>query len=174
MQHYLQRTVERIERKLDLILAILNPPKPTGFIVTITGPTATKDNLMAVKSAAVDQQFLDNGKVRITLTVVDANGSATDPATGLAVVLPAGTPPVTCVDSAGKLTFAVDPTDTSGFGLIQLGTPSGDTVGDVVTASTTLVGASAPISGSGAPFDIIPVAVTPDNPAGFAVVESQA
>ena len=164
-------SLARIEHHVDLILAVLKPPASAGFIVTITGGNATKDNTMP---ATVDQQFLDNGKIRVTLTVVDAKGSPTDPATGKPVVLPVGTPPVTCVDSAGLLTFVVDPTDTSGFGLIQLGTASGDTVGDVVTASTTLVGAAAPITGAGTPFDIIAVPPTPDNPAGFAVVESQA
>ena len=165
----INRRLERFERRISY-----NPP--SGFVVSMSGADSPgKESTMAKAHATgVDQQFLDNGKIRITLTVVDANGSATDPATGNPVVLPVGTPPVVLTDSASKLTFVVDPSDTSGFGLIQLGTASGDTVGDVVTATTTLPGAAAPITGSGDPFDIVPVPVTADNPAGFAVVESQA
>lgn len=175
-QRFEERVLESlalIEKRVDLILKFLES-HPAGFNVTLTGDNATKDKTMAARAGTVDQQFLDNGKIRVTLTVVDASGSPTDPATGKPVVLPAGTPQVTCVDSANLLTFTVDPADTSGFGLIQLGTASGDTVGDVVTASVTLAGATSPITGSGDPFDIIAVPPTVDNPAGFAVVESQA
>ena len=167
------RSLAHIEKRLDLVLAFLKPPAAAGFIVTITGGNATKDNTMAVVTSTVDQQFLDNGKLRFALTVVDDKGSPTDP-TGKPVVLPAGTPQVALTDSAGLITFVVDPADTSGFGLIQLGTASGDTVGDVVTASVTLPGGAAPITGAGDPFNIIPGAPTVDNPAGFRIVESQA
>jgi hypothetical protein len=158
-----------IERLLEGILHRL--ARPAGFVVKLSGAVPEKGKK---KMPNVDQQFLDNGKIRVTLTPKDAQGNTTDPATGKPVVLPAGTPPVTLTDSAGLLTFTIDPTDTSGFGLIQLGTASGDTVGDVITASATLPGATSPITGTGDPFDIIAVPPTVDNPAGFAVVESQA
>ena len=165
----LHNRLEAIEHLLNEVLCWLH--KPAGFVVKLSGAVPEKGKK---KMPNVDQQFLDNGKIRVTLTPKDAQGNTTDPATGKPVVLPAGTPPVTLTDSAGVLTFTVDPTDTSGFGLIQLGTPSGDTVGDVITASATLPGATTPITGTGDPFDIVAVPPTVDNPAGFAVVESQA
>lgn len=167
----LQRQNTAMQSEIDKLLEAAH--RPTGFSVKLDSEGDIRMAAAKPTSHVVDQQFLDNGKILVTITPT-VNGSATDPVTGNPVVMPAGTPPITCTDSANLLTFAVAPSDTSGFGLIQLGTPSGDTTDDVVTVSTTLAGASAPITGTGDPFDIVPAPKTPSNPTGFAVVDSAA
>ena len=92
----------------------------------------------AVK-AAVDFQLLDNGTVKFTFTPVDSVGNKT--------TLPAGTPALSYSSSDPALTVAPDPADASGFGLSAIGTPNALATGVIVTGSTTLPGASAPISG---------------------------
>lgn len=119
-------------------------------------PKPKRRNTMAkAVKATVDLEIVDNGKgVRYTLTPVDSLGNP--------VNLPAGTPPVTGVvtDNTGAastlLALSVDPADTSGFGLIQIGTPSGALgTGIVATFSTTLPGATSPISQAADPVDVI-------------------
>lgn len=117
--------------------------------------------------ATVDFQLLDNGTVRFTITPVDTVGNAAS--------LPAGTPPLsaTVVDATGApstlLSVAIDTAnDTTGFGLVQIGTPSGAlATGLVVTFSTTLPGATAPTSATANAIDVIS-----GGPSGFQVAES--
>jgi hypothetical protein len=114
----------------------------------------------AVK-ATVDFQLLDNGTVKFTISPVDSVGNAT--------TLPAGTPPLTAVVSdPTKLTVAADPADTSGFGLSQIGTPTGQlATGITVNFSTTLPGATAPIAADSDAIDVVA-----GGPTGFKVTES--
>lgn len=115
---------------------------------------------MAVKKATVDFTVLDNGTVRFTASPVDAVGN---PAS-----LPAGTSPLAWVSDNPALTLAADPADTSGFALSQIGTPTGAlATGINVSCSTTLPGASSPISGAAAPVDVIA-----GGPTGLTVQES--
>jgi hypothetical protein len=144
--------------KLDQILAILRNPVPTGLVVTEAVIQPTGEHMSKVKTAAVDLQILENGTVQFTFTPVDASGNPT--------TLPAGTPPLTYVSSSPALTLAPSPADTSGFGLIAIGTGIAVATGVVVTGQTTLAGATAPISGSAAPVDIVA-----GGPVGFTVAE---
>lgn len=164
----------KLDQILDLIITALTPPPPAppdGF--SIKEQEMADKAAARVKLAGVDLQILENGTVKYTATPT-VGGSTTDPATGNPVIMPPGTPPLTWTSSDPALTLASDPSDTSGFNLSQIGTAGATpTTGIVVTCQTTLAGAAAPITGEAAPVDIIPVPVTPSNPTGFAVAESQ-
>lgn len=112
-----------------------------------------------VSKATVDFQVLDNGTVKFTASPVDAvNNTAT---------LPAGTPALAWVSDNAALTLSADPSDTSGFALSQIGTPSGTLATGVnVTCSTSLDGGATSITGAATPVDVVA------GPAGgFAVAE---
>ena len=115
----------------------------------------------------VGMHLLPNGTVKFTITPVNPDGTDGK--------LPEGTPPVmgSVADASGApssaLTLAPSPEDTSGFGLIQIGTGVQEAQGLVVTFSTTLPGASSPIEGVGDPIDI---QAAPQLPSGFRVTES--
>lgn len=111
-----------------------------------------------VKTAGVDFEILDNGTVKYTFTPVDAIGQPT--------TLPPGTPPLTYSSSSPAMTVAADPSDTSGFGLLAIGTGVAVATGVVVTGQTTLPGAAAPIIGTADPVDILA-----GGPVGFTVAE---
>jgi hypothetical protein len=102
---------------------------------------------MPAKKATVDFQILDNGTVRFTATPVDSVGNT--------ATLAAGTPPLVWVSDQPALTLAADPSDTSGFALSQIGTPTTLATGVNVTCSTTLAGGSGPISGAATPVDVV-------------------
>ncbi len=108
------------------------------------------------KGATIDFQLLDNGTVKFTATPVDSVGNST--------TLPAGTSPLTWVSDQPALTLSADPSDTSGFALSQIGTPTALATGVNVSCSTTLGGSL--ITGSATPVDIVAGPAS-----GFAVAE---
>lgn len=126
--------------------------------------------------ATVDLTTLDDGKgVLYKFTPINASGAA--------VPLPAGTPPMSGTSSDPALTVAQDPGDPTAnpprlpdpTGLTLLGSiaqPPKDVAGIVVTGTTTLP------SGTVLTLACPPVDIVPDpaatNPTGFTVVESNA
>jgi len=155
--HKLNVKFDRLIILVEQILVALSPPIATGFKISIE-----KENQSMLK-AGVDLQILENGTVKYTATPVDAKGQPT--------TLPVGTPPLTWVASDPDLTLASDPADTSGFNLSQIGTAGNVAVtGIVVTCSTTLPGATAPITAAAAAIDIVPA--PPGAAVGFVVTES--
>jgi hypothetical protein len=180
-EHQLKRLLKEMDGKLDVIntkldtvLSMLQGPTPVGFGVseekgeTMNGQFEkdkfgvkkhdTHDGKTATR-ATLDFVLLDNGTVQFTFTPLDSVGNPT--------TLPAGTPALTYTSSDPALTVAVSPSDTSGFGLVAIGTPTGLATSIVVTGSTTLAGATSPISGSANPVDIVA-----GGPTGFSVTES--
>ena len=151
----LGKVIELLEGILATDQAILATLRHTavGFYVKQSkGDGMTTQHL-------VDFRINDNGTVTYTAVPIDAASNQT--------TLPAGTPPLEWVASdPASLTLAADPADTSGFNLSQIGTGIKVATGVVTTCSTTLAGATAPISGSAAPLDI-----EAGGPVGFSVTE---
>jgi hypothetical protein len=147
--------------KLDKILNILRAPEVVGFTVT-EEVIQTGEHLMAKVKATVALQITPGGQtVEFVATPVDAAGNPD--------ALPAGTPALTYTSSDPAMTVAVDPADTSGFGLSFIGTPTGTpATGIVVSCSTTLSNGTV-ISASADPLDVV---AAPNLPTGFTIVES--
>jgi hypothetical protein len=139
------------------------PGDPVAFVVNTQLATLKENEMASTRKATVDLQILENGTVKYTATPVDANQQPT--------TLPSGTPPLTWASSDPDLVLTSDPADTSGFNLSQIGT-AGTTAaaGIVATCSTTLPGASSPITGAAAPVDVVPA--PPGSPVGFVVAEA--
>jgi hypothetical protein len=108
----------------------------------------------------VSHDILDNGTVRFTLTPKDSVGNL--------ATMPAGSPPFAGTPSDPTLiTVAVDPTDPSGFGLVQIGTPLGPLgTGFTVVFSSTLASGTV-VSGTSDPLNIVA-----GGPTGVTVSES--
>lgn len=102
----------------------------------------------------VDFQLQDNGTVEFTLgSFVDAKGNPTNPTPGTA--------PATATSSDPNLVVTPDQTDTSGFALKWIGTPTGLATGVVVTF------VFAGVTVAATPVDIVAGPV-----AGFQVTEA--
>jgi hypothetical protein len=164
IEELLRKSLAVQEKILAQILEQVGPNLPTGFDVRETKIKTGEQTIMKALKATVDLQILENGQVRYTLTPVDANGNPT--------ALPAGTPPVSAVSSDPDLSLAIDTAnDTTGLGLVWLGTAGKlAATGIVVTFSTTLPGASSPISTAADPVDVVPAPL--GSPTGFVVAES--
>jgi hypothetical protein len=94
--------------------------------------------------AAVDFQLFDNGQAVATLSVLDA--------AGLPTVLPAGTPPPTWTSSNPGVLVSASADGLSA--IVSPATPPVLVTGAVLTASTTLAGATSPITGTSDPIDV--------------------
>lgn len=102
----------------------------------------------------VDYQLQDNGTVVFTIGgFTDAKGNPTTPASGTA--------PATAVVSDPALVVTPDQSDTSGFALVWIGTP---------TALATAVVAT--FSFAGVDVAAVPVDIVAGPVAGFTVTES--
>ena len=160
-------TLGQIEELLERLLGI--PGFPVRFVVAVqVPPTMQKEKVMAKpKAHMVSLEILENGTVRYSAQPVDANGNATS--------LPAGSPPATWASSDPDLTLAPDPSDTSGFNLLQIGTAgTAPATGVVATITDTITnpadGSVSTITGAADPVNIVPA--PPGFPTAFVVTEA--
>lgn len=166
-------TFSQMLDEFRLIRNALQQSQPTGFKVSESVVQTSRGETMQEQKAtghAVGIEILPIGKVRFTFTPTPAGST-----------MPAGTPPLSYTSSDPALSVAVDPADTSGFGLVAIGTPNPPAdpnwpgvKGIIVTGQTTLPGATAPIVSDPASVDVVPAPPTPVNPTGFAVQETAA
>jgi hypothetical protein len=72
----LAKTQTILEAQLVQILALVAPPLPTQFVLTLTSnsPTEGEPPMAGKMKQAIDFQLLDNGTAKATLTTVDAAG----------------------------------------------------------------------------------------------------
>jgi hypothetical protein len=127
---------QALATKVDQILVALQPPPLVAFEVTVTIPTQGEDMKASKLQGKLKIDLIDGGKTcRVTAVAVDAMKNPANPPG-----LPDGSsvPTWAAVPPAG-LTLAADPADTTGSGLVQIGTPTGIlATGIIVSVTATL------------------------------------